>query len=328
LAYYLSSKRIRNGNRSNLHLAEGESVLNPDEPPASPCLAVTGNPPPHRPAPHLESAPAGGFSGYCKLLEKYLLVGGRIMDDISKETWLEGIFRLAKETKSPLSRMLLKKFGLSLLDIRIIGGKVPIEVVINLWNDSSLLSEDYWRVPIQAVPIKTICTSDNNPAVTSVTIFAEIPSYWSNLFQFLDSPSTQKCYWFHDFYEKGESKSFELPVLKRGFVLSLGFSEINRIGPKPDDIGVLLRRANDEREAVNAALLAQKMLKHMGTSESSSSSIAKNLASFSTLVIEVITNLTISVVITLDDSTLLPFKWDYARHEYVKGFFTGGLTAP
>lgn len=248
------------------------------------------------------------------------------MDDIHDEGWFKALTRMARETRAPLERMLLKKVGLSLLDIRVRleQGKAPIKVVSHLWESSSLLTESYWRVPIQPVPIQTLCTSDKNQAVANITLFVEIPSEYSDL-QFLDIPSRRRCYWSNDYFKIGESNRFELLVLEKGAVQPVGFGEINRIGPNPDQTAELLRRTKAERDAVLGAMLKRKMLKPIDRTESSSR-IADELISISDMVTEAIKKLSVSVVITLDDSTLLPFEWDYTAQEYVKGFFTGGLT--
>lgn len=256
---------------------------------------------------------------------------------LEEEGVLVAIARIATETRAPLAQLALKKlFGLAQHDIRLrlSEGEKPLYVRKELWKSDSMLEESYWRLPLQPIPIQIYCTSDTEPVVTSVTIFAKIPEGLADLV-FLNSPSPKMYGWSRDFWNDKGIQISQAPTLKKGSILNVTFSENVRIGPSPDLTRHLLDRANREKEAVLGYLLAKRMAQGAESDcgsvlnthlEASSSKIGEELDALAETLLKAHHSVTVSVVVTLVDSTLMPFMWNHEKREFSKGFFTGGVT--
>lgn len=251
------------------------------------------------------------------------------MKDSTEKSMLSEIKRVVKETKVSIENKFLEKIGFKTHDVRVSFSKKdkPLYIVDHLWESASMLNEGYWRVPIQPYQIHCNCVSKTIPVVKSITLFAKIPKKYNGNIQFIDTPSIHYCRWHYNYLSANEADSYNLPVLDNGVVKTVNFDEVNRIGPKPKKINEILSKAERQRESVLGALLAQKLSKQVSISNSSSSQIARDLKSLAHTVAITVSQLSVSIVITLDDLTCLPFKWDYKRQEFVKGFFTLGLTS-
>lgn len=252
-----------------------------------------------------------------------------------EEGVLSAIARIATETRATLAQLALKKvFGLAQHDIRLrlSEGETPVYVRKELWESNSMLDEPYWRLPLQPIPVQIYCTSDTEPVVTSVTIFAKIPEGLADLV-FLDSPSPKMYVWSRDFWNDKGVQISQVPTLKKKPIL-ITFSENARIGPPPALIRDLLNCANLEKEAVLGYLLAKRMVQGTETDsgsdlkprlEAPSSKTGEELDALAKTLLKAHHSVAVSVVVTLVDSTLMPFMWNHEKREFSKGFFTGGV---
>jgi len=254
--------------------------------------------------------------------------------DSEEERIVDAIVRIAGEVKAPLAQLALKKlFGLAHHDIRLrlSEGETPVYIAKNLWNSHSMLDESYWRLPLQARSIQIYCVSDTDPVVTSVTMFARIADRLPVLV-FLDSQSRKNYAWSRDFWNDRGIQMSQAPVLKKGSILNVSFSESVRIGPSDDLINDLLERANREKEAVEGYLIQKRIAESVSRSslkidvKASSSKIGEELDGLAETLLTAHRSVEVSAVVTLVDSTLMPFRWDYEKREFCKGFFTVGIT--
>lgn len=257
--------------------------------------------------------------------------------DSDEERVVDAIVRIAKEVKAPLARLALKKlFGLAHHDIRLrlSEGETPVYIPEELWKHDSMFDESYWRLPLQARSIQIYCVSDTEPVVTSVTMFAKIPDRLPALV-FLDSHSRKKYAWSRDFWNDRGAEMSQAPVLKKGSILNVSFSENVRLGPTDDLINDLLERANREKEAVLGYLIQKRMAGSTASvsesnlktdAKTSSSKTGDELDGLAETLLTADRSVEVSAVVTLVDSTLMPFMWDYEKREFCKGFFTVAIT--
>lgn len=263
------------------------------------------------------------------------MTGKRI--DSEEERVVDAIARIAGEVKAPLAQLALKKlFGLAHHDIRLrlTEGETPIYILNELWKDDSMFDEKYWRLPLKARSIQLYCVSDTEPVVTSVTMFAKIPDRFPAL-QFIDSQSRKNYAWSRDFWNDRGVQISQAPVLKKGAILNVTFSENARIGPTGDLLNGLLKRAKSEKEAVEGYLIQRRFAQStrpIGGSnlknhvKASSSKTGEELDILAGTLLTAHRSLEVSAVVTLVDSTLMPFKWDDQKGEFCKGFFTVAIT--
>ena len=69
----------------------------------------------------------------------------------------------------------------------------------------------------------------------------------------------------------------------------------------------------------------KKYVKYLSETKASAVIIGEDLDGLAEKLLKTAHSVAVSVVITLVDSTLMPFKWNHKTQEFSKGFFTGGV---
>lgn len=253
-----------------------------------------------------------------------------------KESIFEAIVRMVKETRAPIRDALLKKVGVNVPDIRVeIDGPTIFEKVGK--TVVSVMEKEGWQRVLKPRTLRFLNASPASPVITAVHLFAKCPENLQGLpltFVKHDGNFVQTWVFSRDFLQSipKEVEHYTLPVLSRGDVLSVSFSDSAMIQPANSWLDDILKRLNEAWERHPDVFIIRKVLEQAGKE------IPENLQDpVNKLLNEVDKGFNImktyhlyiecGLAVILDNEVMLPYKWDSGKGKFVPGFFSGGISA-